>query len=41
VITYRRGSPADSRLLFGIFEAAIMDLGRLDRYGFFSPAFLA
>jgi len=26
VITYRRGSPADSRLLFGIFEAAIDDL---------------
>jgi GNAT superfamily N-acetyltransferase len=27
VITYRRGSPADSRLLFDIFEAAIDDLG--------------
>jgi GNAT superfamily N-acetyltransferase len=26
VITYRRGSPADSRMLFGIFEAAIDDL---------------
>jgi len=26
VITYRRGSPADSRVLFGIFEAAIDDL---------------
>jgi len=28
VITYRRGSPADSPALFAIFEAAIDDLGR-------------
>ncbi|HEX3758230.1 MAG TPA: GNAT family N-acetyltransferase [Kofleriaceae bacterium] len=27
MITYRRGSPADSRTLFAIFEAAIDDLG--------------